>query len=73
MLIQCNKSCIIPVIFKKTTLYTEFESKSEAVTVPLQVQAHQLVNIETEADVSDGTAGVGLTEERSEGCNFISS
>lgn len=29
--------------------------------VPLQVQHHQLVDVEAEADVGDGAAGVGLT------------
>lgn len=40
-------------------------SQSVAFTVPLQVQSHQLVDIETETNICDSTAGVGLTGEES--------
>lgn len=49
-------------------------------TVPLQVQPHQVVYVEAETDVGDSAAGVGLaaeTEDQSENaakynspCNF---
>lgn len=34
-----------------------------AFTVPLQVQAHQLVDVKAETNIRDGTAGVGLAAE----------
>lgn len=42
-------------------------SSHAALTVPLRVQPHQLVDVEAETDVGDGAAGVGLAGEAANG------